>query len=364
MAQLPSIRWGIVATGLISEWFVKDLILSRPDAKVHHIIQAIGSSSTAKGSAFAAKHCPESKPAIYDSYHGVYEDPDVDLVYIGTPHSFHKQNCLDAIAAGKPILCEKAFALNARDALQVFEAAKEKNVYVAEAMWLRHRPLVQDLRKLLHEDKVIGEVLRSFSDFGIEKDITSLPETSRYKDPALGAGSLLDLGVYALTWASIALDATNPHKAETPTILASQTHHGNVEVATSIILKYPSTGRQAIVTSTTNVIGNPDLLTRIEGSNGSIEVTGLLPSFPTGFRVYPKFVGSAVAGTLSRAEGKLYDYPVLGKGYHFEADNTALDVLAGRLESSIMPWSETVRMMEVMDEVRRQGGTVYAGDLA
>ncbi|KAH7006948.1 dimeric dihydrodiol dehydrogenase [Ilyonectria destructans] len=364
MSQLPSIRWGIVATGMISEWFVKDLILSRPDAKVHHIVQAIGSSSAAKGKTFAEKHCPESNPAIYGSYQGVYDDPNVDLVYIGTPHSFHKQNCLDAISAGKAVLCEKAFTLNARDAREVFEAAKKKNVYVAEAMWLRHRPLVHDLKKLLHEDKVIGDVLRSFSDFGIEKDIANLPATSRYKDPALGAGSLLDLGVYALTWATIALDASNPNNAENPSILASQTHSDNIEVATSVILKYPSTGRQAVVTSTTNVIGNPDLLTRIEGTNGSIEVTGLVPSFPSGFRVYPKFVGSAVAGTLSRAEGKVYDYPVLGKGYHFEADNTALDVLAGCLESSTMPWSETIRMMEVMDEIRRQGGTVYGEDSA
>ncbi|KAJ2978915.1 hypothetical protein NUW58_g7342 [Xylaria curta] len=157
MADIPTVRWAIIATGLISFWFVEDIVLSRPDAPVKHVIQAIGSSSKAKGEAFAAKHCPNSKPTIYDSYEAACKDPEVDIVYIGTPHSFHKQNCLDAIAHGKNVLCEKAFCLNAREAREVFAAAKEKGVYVAEAMWLRHRPLFKTLMKLLHEEKVIGD---------------------------------------------------------------------------------------------------------------------------------------------------------------------------------------------------------------
>ncbi|KAH8159900.1 hypothetical protein CIB48_g8345 [Xylaria polymorpha] len=361
MAEIPTVRWAIIATGLISFWFVEDLVLSRPDAPVNHVIQAIGSSSEAKGEAFAAKHCPNSKPTIYDSYEAACRDPEVDIVYIGTPHSFHKQNCLDAIAHGKHVLCEKAFCLNSREAREVFAAAKEKGVYVAEAMWLRHRPLFKTLMKLLYEEKVIGDVFRMWSDFGREFDVPNLPATSRYRDTALGAGTLLDLGIYSLTWGLTTLDPTIPRNSEMPKVLAAQTFEVGVEVSTSIILHYGSSGRQGVITSTTKVHSNPDMVARIEGTEGTVEVWGVTTSDPKYFVVYPKFVSDS-GESNERAEGKRYNFTTLGRGYTYEADATALDVLAGKKESDVMPWSETLRVMEIMDEVRRQGGTVYAAD--
>ncbi|KAF4844775.1 D-xylose 1-dehydrogenase [Colletotrichum siamense] len=362
MSELPAIRWGIVATGMISSWFVEDLLISRSDAKVKHIVQAIGSSSVEKGKDFANQYCPSSNPTIYGSYNEIYADPNVDILYIGTPHAFHKQNCLDAIAAGKPVLCEKAFTLNARDAKEVFAFAKEKGVYVAEAMWLRHRPLVQDLQRMLHKEKIIGDVFRVYSEFGLEMDIPNLPDGSRYKQPRLGAGSLLDLGIYTLTWAILGLDAGTPAASETPKILAAQTHWGEVEVTTSVILQYPSTGRQGVITSTTMATGNPDVIARIQGTNGTVEVHGTVPSDPESFTVYEKFWRDQNAGIVKRDVAKKHDYKPAGRGYYWEADNAALDVLAGKLESSVMPWSETIRVMEIMDEIRRQGGTVYPQD--
>ncbi|TDZ61842.1 putative D-xylose 1-dehydrogenase [Colletotrichum trifolii] len=329
MSELPTVRWGIVATGMISSWFVEDLVISRPDAKVKHFVQAIGSSSVQKGREFAQKYCPSSTPAIHGSYDEVYTDPDVDIVYIGTPISFHKQNCLDAIDAGKPVLCEKAFTINAKEAKEVFQRAKERQVYVAEAMWLRHRPIVQDLQQMLHRDKIIGDVFHVYSEFGLELHISSLPEGSRYKQLHLGAGSLLDL---------------------------------EVEVTTSAILQYPSTGRQGVITSTTMATGNPDLLARIQGTNGTVELHGTVPSDADAFTVYPKFWRDQTLGIVERNAGKRYNYKAVGRGYYWEADNAALDVLAGRMESSIMPWAETIRVLEIMDEVRRQGGTVYPQD--
>lgn len=347
---------------MISTWFVEDLLLDRDDAPVKHIVQAIGSSSVEKGKSFAAKVCPDSKATIYGSYDEVYRDPNVDIVYIGTPHGFHKKNCLDAIAARKPILCEKAFTLNARDAREVFDAARKNNVYVAEAMWLRHRPIVAHIKKLIHEEKVIGDIFRAFSDFGDFQDVANLPETSRHRNPALGAGSMLDLGIYALTWVTLALDAGSPTKSENPKVLASQTHLNGTEVATSVILQYPSNGRQGVVTSTHTANGYADIAARIQGTKGSLEVYGPCPSDPMGFKVFTNYSGEPGARERSRQELQSFDYTVPGRGYQFEADNSALDVLAGRTESSIMPWSETVRIMEVMDEIRRQGGTVYAAD--
>ena len=222
---------------MISQWFVEDLVLEREDAPVKHIVQCIGGRDMDKCSEFAKKYCPNETPQLYDSYTGVYNDPAVDVVYIGTPHAFHKQNMLDAIAAGKNILCEKAFTINAAEAREVIEAAQAANVYVHEAMWLRHRPLVHKLRKLLFEDQVIGNVYRTFADFALEVDIASLPPTSRYRDLSLGAGTLLDTGIYSLTWAILTLDPGSPVNSEKPLALGAQSHQEGIEVNTSILLQ-------------------------------------------------------------------------------------------------------------------------------
>lgn len=228
-------------------------------------------------------------------------------------------------------------------------------------MWLRHRPLVHKLRKLIHEDKVIGEPFRTFADFAINVDIESLPPTSRYKDLSLGAGTLLDVGIYSLTWAILTLDAGSPASSEKPLALGVQSHQDGIETSTSILLQYPSTGRQGIVTSTTRSNGHPNIICTIWGSNGIIEVEGPAASFPLSFTVYPKVEGDANERPLSRGEGQKYHFPSTGRGFVYEADNTALDVLAGRKESAIMPWSETIHVLEIMDSIRKQGDTFYPG---
>lgn len=336
-----------------------DLALPRPDAKARHIIQAIGSSSLEKGRDFAAKYVKDAavQPSIYASYDEVYADPNVDCVYIGSPHGFHKRDCLAAIAAGKNVLCEKAFTINAREAREVLDAAKEKGVYVAEAMWLRHRPMVADLRRMLYDDKIIGEVYRMTSDFQMYMDVAGLPVTSRYKDPSLGAGSMLDIGIYPLTWSILMLDPNPPDKPEQPKIMAAQSFVQGIEVTTTLLLQYPSSGRQGVVLATTERHnGDSKVVVTIDGTEGFIEVEGAVPSHPASFTVYPKWTSG------EKPQGKKYDYKQAAQGFIYEADNTALDLAAGRRESPIMPWSETIRVMEIMDEVRRQGGTEYPQD--
>jgi predicted dehydrogenase len=338
---------------------VADLVLDRPDAKAKHIIQAIGTSTLDKGRDFASKYLKDvpTQPNIYASYEEVYADPNVDCVYIGSPHSFHKRDCLNAIAAGKNVLCEKAFTINARETKEVLDAAKSKGVYIAEAMWLRHRPLVADLRKLLYEDKVIGDVFRATSDFQMYVDIPGLPSTSRYKDINLGAGTVLDIGIYALTWALLSLDPNPPGKSETPKIMAAQSFEDGIEVTTSTVLHYASSGRQGVVTSTTKrKNGASKIVATIDGTDGFIEVEGSAPSHPRSFTVYPKWTGD------EKPEGKKYDYAQKAQGFIYEADNTALDLAAGKKQSDIVPWSATLRVMEIMDEIRRQGGTRYPQD--
>lgn len=134
--SLPHVRWGILGTGWISTMFLTDLLKTRPDAEANHTITALGSSSLDKGNKFVQKlwkDAPEKpKPQVYADYQGVYDDPNVDVVYVGTPHSLHKKNCLDAIAAGKHVLCEKPFTINAKETKEIIDAAKQKGVFVME----------------------------------------------------------------------------------------------------------------------------------------------------------------------------------------------------------------------------------------
>lgn len=355
MADLPTIRWGIVTTGMISSWFVEDITKSDwPGKNAKHIVQCVGGSSMSKTKDFIEKFVPESQReqvTAYEGYDKVYEDKDVDCVYIGTPHSFHKANCLDAIKAGKNVLCEKPFTLNAKEAEEVFAAAKEKGVFVMEAMWTRFYPLVKRIQQLLHSEKKLGQIYRAFCDFGLDIDIESLPEGSRYKDPALGAGSLLDIGVYSLTWGILSLTDQVGNAAEEPEVSSTQTIAHQVDVASSVVLNYQSTGRQAICTSTTNYPFKNDWA-RIEGSKGHIVLSGGAPSSPESFTFYPKDGGKEEVFT--------FDKP--GRGFFWEADAVAHDIKAGRSENATMPWAETLRMMKIMDGVRQKGGARFPVD--
>ncbi|KAI8963456.1 NAD(P)-binding protein [Daldinia sp. FL1419] len=347
--SIPTLRWGVIATGLISSWFVDDLVLDRKDAKAKHIIQAIGSSSVEKAKAFAEKHLPGQSPAVYGSYEEVYRNPDVDIIYIGTPHALHKKNCLDAISEGKHVLCEKAFTLNAREAREVFEAAKKRRVFVMEAMWTRFYPLTRTIVSLVHEQGAIGEVQRVFCDFSMDQKIASLGPESRLKDPALGAGSLLDIGIYSLTWGLLGSDAGTGEKAQVPEIAAKQTLQEGFDVATSAILLYPN-GRQAIVTSSNLLNPKSSVVCTIHGSNGHIDVEGY-PSAPEFFTLYQK-----------EGPSKKYEFERPGRGFYWEADAVALDIAAGRFENEIMPWAETIRVLELLDEIRKQGGAKFPQD--
>ncbi|KAK3115613.1 hypothetical protein LTR53_004871 [Teratosphaeriaceae sp. CCFEE 6253] len=356
MADLPTMRWGVVTTGMISEWLVTDILRPDwPEKKANHIVQAIGSSSLEKCEKFSANFVAPTKPSVqptlYGSYQGLYDDAAVDCVYIGTPHGFHKANMLDAIQAGKNVLCEKAFTLTAREAQEVFDAAGKRGVFVMEAMWTRFYPLMKSLRKMLHEEKKLGTIYRTFCDFSLDIDVPSLPPDSRYQDPALGAGSLLDIGIYSLTWGLATLSEKVGDEAEEPEVASTQSIAHNVDVSSQVLLHYRSNGRQGIYTSTTNVpLSKP--YARIEGSKGSIVVDGGAPSAPEFFTFYPKGGG----------EEEVFRFEKPGRGFYWEADAVALDLQAGRKQNATMPWAETMRVMRILDGVRKRGGARFPVD--
>jgi predicted dehydrogenase len=346
---------------------VQDLTLPRPNAQAHHIIAAIGSSSLQKGKSFVASHIPTLNPTVHDSYDAVYSSVGVDIVYIGTPHAFHKESCLAAIRAHKHVLCEKAFTLTARDAEEVLAAAKQEGVFIMEAMWTRFTPLVAELRTKIFEQKAIGEVRRTFCDFGLDMDIAALGSESRLKNPKLGAGSLLDIGIYSLTWGLLTLDPDVGDEAEEELqITGVQSLHDGIDIASMIVLKYPRSGRQGILTSTTE-FKTSEVFCRIEGTEGHIEVRGPAASAPSSFTIHRKRIASSKGDPSVKREdqpGEVETYTVdkRGFGFYWEADAVAVDIANGQLENRMMPHAETLRVMRILDEVRRQGGARFAQD--
>jgi predicted dehydrogenase len=336
---------------MITSWFIHDLTLERPGASVKHIVQALGSSSKEKAAKFLEKHAPSASPSLYGSYEEVYNDPNVDVVYIGTPHSLHLKNALDAIAAGKNVLCEKPFTINGKETEQIITAAAAKNVFVMEAVWTRFFPITKVLQKLVHEEKIIGNVSRVFVDFGIDMPIASMEPSARTANHTLGAGSLLDIGIYTLTFASIILDQHPANAgAPAPTIASSMTLTGGADEITSIILNYSQLKAHAILT-TSMLFKSAKTFCRIEGSRGEIVVGGEATS-------RPEFL---IIREVDKEERRL-DFGITGWGFHWEADAVALDILAGKKESIVMPLAESLRMMQTMDSIRKANGLVYPQD--
>jgi predicted dehydrogenase len=277
-------------------------------------------------------------------------------VYIGTPHVFHCENALDAIAAGKHVVCEKPIAINARDAKKMMEAAKTKGVYLMEAVWTRFFPLTRKLQSLLHEEKVIGDIVNITADFSMVMSRVDNPN-SRINLKKLGAGALLDIGIYALTWASLALD-TSPKRDQNvgPTLFASllfndgASDEEKIDEQDTIVLSYTDVKAQAVCTASL-LRKTIDEFCVISGSRGSIHVGGMAASRP----------GYLVLRVDGKAEEKL-EFDIPGFGFRWEADAIADDLRAGRLESAVVPFATTLTIMERMDAARQQCGLIYPQD--
>ncbi|KAJ8114211.1 hypothetical protein OPT61_g3857 [Boeremia exigua] len=358
-AELPVLRWGIVGCGLISSWFVGDILIAdRPGATTRHVVKAVASSSKSKGSAFISKNCPSQQPTVYDSYQDLYNDSEVDVVYIGTPHPMHLQNTLDAIAAGKHVLCEKPIAVNSRDATRMIEAAREKGVFLMEAVWTRFFPITTKLHSLLYKEKVIGDIATVFVDFGLNMPIGKADPKARVASKSLGAGALLDIGIYSMTWASLILDKSPHHQAEaSPSINATMTFQDEtldaadrIDEQVTAVLTYSDIKAQAICSASLLYKGREEFA-RIEGSKGSIAIGGMSTSKP----------GYLVIRVQDQKELRL-DFEVPGFGFHYEADAVAEDIRAGRKENAVCSWNDTLTIMSRLDAIRNMCGLVYPQD--
>ena len=324
MAVKP--RWGILATGWIAELFVKDLLLTG------HAVTAVGSRAQANADRFAKEF---GIGTAHGSYEALVADPNVDIVYIATPHPQHVAAARLALNAGKHILVEKAFTINAAEAAEIVDLAAAKGLVVLEAMWTRFLPHMRRIRAIIAEG-TIGDV-RSITADHRQK----LPDDPKHRLNALelGGGALLDLGIYPIsfTWDIL---------GEPSGVKASATFRdtgADAQVAT--IFHYAS-GAMATTVSSSDSPG-PNRAC-VVGTKGRIEIDRVWYS-PTTFRVYD------TANVLIES----FDGAVEGRGMQFQADEVERLIAAGLTAGEILPPSQSVAIMRTLDEVRRQIGLRY-----
>lgn len=326
---MSTFRWGILGTGGIARAFVEGLKFVE-DAE----IVAVGSRNQATAEEFGEKY---AIPHRHPTYEELAADQGVDVIYVATPHIFHHANTMLCLRAGKAVLCEKAFTINAAEAAEMIDYARQNKLFLMEAMWTRFLPLYVSLRQMLQEG-VIGEIRIVHADFSFRAPYN--PQ-NRLFDLKLGGGALLDAGIYPISMASMLLG--------TPTEITSLMYKGEsgADEQTAMQFKY-SKGQLASLTTSTRVAGPQDLL--IRGSEGYIKINQWLrPS----------------SLTLVRPErgDEVIEVPFEGNGYNYEAAEVMRCMRAGLLESPVMPLDESYALMKTMDGIRAGWDLKYPSEL-
>jgi predicted dehydrogenase len=317
-------RWGIIGTGGIARTFARDLAFAPG-----HSVAAVGSREFAKAEVFAE----EFSAAPCGSYQELVQQ-ELDGVYVATPHPMHAPNTILALENGKPVLCEKPFAVNSRESAAMIETARQNNLLLVEAMWSRFLPTYRKIRELLH-DEVFGDILSVAADHGQH---LPLPRHYRLHAPKLAGGALLDLGIYPISFAYMVLGKPSSIVARgefTPSGVDSQTsmifqyaHGAHAQLTTTLLLKSPCTAQ-------------------IIGSEASLFIDGDFYT-PTLMR-------------LKKISGEVIDFPRVyqGHGLREQAIEFAKLISEGKKESDLMTHADSQSIMETMDEIRSQIGLRY-----
>lgn len=321
-----SVRWGILATGWIAEQFVKDLNLHG------HRVTAVGSRSQASAEKFAAEFGIET---AHSSYEALCADPNVDAIYVATPHPLHAANAKLALSHGKHVLIEKAFTLNAREAQAIVDLAASKGLVVLEAMWTRFLPHMLRVREIVRSG-VLGEIRSVVADH--TQDLPDDP-AHRLNALELGGGALLDLGIYPVSFTFDVLGA--PKTIAAVAKFKDTGADGNI----ATMFTYDS-GAIALTLSASDTAGRN--IATIHGTEGRIEIDKVWYT-PTSFRRYDA-TDTVVEEYVSEVEGR---------GMQYQAAELERLVAEGKTAGTILSPSESVAIMACLDTIRQQIGLRY-----
>src|SRR3954469_5961016 len=327
----PPLRWGIIAPGGIANKLAEAVA----DFTAGTVV-AVGSRDAGRAADFAGRH---GIARSYGSYEELVADDEVDVVYVASPHSGHREHAVLAIEAGKHVLVEKALARNSSEVEDIFGAAQRNYVFAMEAMWTRHLPHIAEVRRRI-TDGAIGEIVTLTADHGQALD---LPEDHRLKNPELAGGALLDLGVYPI---SFTIDVLGPPQEVSAIGRLTET---GVDGHVALVLGY---GPKTLAQIDTTLWTKTPTTAVICGTEGSIEIDG-------------DFYGPNVArlrkADRDRTVVEEWGGPV-DNGFQFQVAEVARCVAEGRQESERMSWASSRAVMAVMDEARRQVGVSYPGE--
>lgn len=323
------IRWGILGTGAIAAAFATAL-RQVTDATLF----AVGSRSQTSADDFAQTH---DVGRAFASYAELAADPDVDVVYIASPHTAHFEHTMLCLGAGKHVLCEKPFALNSTQTEQMVALAKRNGLFLMEAMWMRFIPLIIELRRRVDAGE-IGQVRMIQADFGFRAPRNP---HSRLFNPELAGGALLDLGIYPLAFSALLLGA--------PTEITSLANIGTtgVDEQSAYVLKHEG-GELSVLASALRT--QTSMSAWVYGTDGRIHL--------------PKQFWRAKEMVLYRneMEPESIHLPYTGNGYQFEAQEVVDCLRDGKTESEIMPLRDSESLMGTMDTIRRQWGLTYPNE--
>jgi predicted dehydrogenase len=315
--------WGILGPGNIARRFATDLT-NLAEAR----LAAVGSRSVERARAFAADYSVER---AYGSYEELVADPDVDAIYVATPHPFHEEHTLLCLEHGKAVLCEKPMGANERQVREMVAASRARDAFLMEAMWTRFLPAIAQVRRWL-EEEAIGVPRMLCADFGFR---TRWNPEGRLLNPELAGGALLDVGVYTVAFAAMVL-------GDAPVEVQASAHIGEtgVDEQTAMLLRYAG-GALALLSCAVRTQTPQEA--RILGTEGSIHI----PAF-----------WHATSATLQVGDAEPVEYRG-SVGYHYEAAEVMSCLEAGAKESAMMPLDESIAIARTLERARGIIGLSY-----
>ncbi|KAI4638148.1 hypothetical protein J4E93_010458 [Alternaria ventricosa] len=363
-----TLRWGILA-------FTKDLLIdpqTRDASDIRHIVAAAASSTSASRATEFLKSVGASPAArAYGSYTDLASDPDIDIIYIATPHSHHYHHARLCLNAGKHVLVEKPITVNAAQCQELRKLAREKGRFMMEAVWTRFFPLSREVCSIIKDGK-LGDIKRVFADFSFWNDVEKeFGSQHRMVNPDLAGGALLDLGIYSLTWVVMALWHCQPEdKRQEPVVSSAVSkYETGVDETTTVLCHFPWSGAQGVAGTSIVVATTPNASHPNPGGD-AVRIQGTLGDLTIDYAPRPRTYTLTPAANDKRGKLADFEYEVVdkyksipggGHGMFWEADECARCIRDGKMESEVMGLEETEVVMRVMDQVRRQGGVVYPG---
>ncbi|MBN1415227.1 MAG: Gfo/Idh/MocA family oxidoreductase [Bacteroidales bacterium] len=325
---MKTYNWGILGTGFIARKMAEALLFV-PQSKLY----AVGSRNMDTAKAFAGQYNVEKG---YDSYDALARDPNIDIVYIATPHNLHYENTMMSLDHGKHVLCEKPFAVNGREVRAMINMAMEKNCFLMEAMWTRFLPGLIKVKELVDSGR-IGRIRLLTADFGIHLPFD--PNHRLYNKKLIG-GSLLDLGIYPLFLSLLLLGKPKNSKA-----MAGMGTTG-VDHNCSFTLGYDNDTLAVLYSS---IVAKTDIMASIYGENGTI--------------VFDNWWYMPVPVKLITPDGKeeYLNRKSVGNGYNYEATELIQCLEKGKIQSDLMSWENSLLLIDTLDAIRKEIGLVYEG---